>query len=319
MDQPVSAPPSLAQAIFVGILAGLATALLSGLLTPGVAPIVFLSLVAPAPLFIAGFGWHPLVAALGGIVAALVAHLLVGMPAALAITAMLALPAFVLTTLAERLFSTYAGRPERDGIDLGRMAVTLVLYIAIVGIASVMVFEPDFDALQARIRAAVEAAFVLMGMVRSGNTGTAELASFFDMLAGLMLPMSALLAMLTVIISGTLGLMITDRSGRLGFARPDFRRFRLPGGALILIGVAFLVGIRSGYVGMLGEIVALGLSLTFMLQGLAVVHARTLGMNGRGLILAGVWGTLIVFGFPALIFILVGMADHLFDFRRGRL
>lgn len=310
----------LAQAILVAIIAGFATALMSGLLTPGVAPAVFLSLLAPAPLFIAGFGWHPLVAALGGIFAALIAHFAIGWPAALMIAGMIALPVFVLTTLCEKLFGAYSGRPGKDGIDLGRLAVTLILYIGIVGVAVAVVFEPDFGQLEARIRRAVEAVFVMAGLDKAmPNAGKADLARLFEIMTAIMLPLSALISLVTLVISGTLGLQIADRAGRLLFARPDFRRFRLPGGALILLGIAFIVSTRSGYVGLLGEIVALGLAFAYLLQGLAVVHVRTLGMGARIAILAAVWGTLVVFGFPAFVLIGLGMADHLLDFRRGRL
>lgn len=318
MEQPVTAPPSLSQAVLVGIAAGFATAFMSGLLTPGVAPVVFLSLIAPLPLFIAGFGWHPLVAALGGLVAALTVNLLTGAAASFAVVAMLGLPAFAITFISERQFGRYDGRPTRDGIELGRQMITLILYTAIVATVSAMVIEPDFSLLQQRIRKSVEAAYHLVGM-QVTVSGSKDLGPLFDLMTGIMLPLSGLLAMATVVVSATLGAMIAERSGRIAFIRPDLYRFRLPGGALILIGIAFIVGMREGYVGLLAEMVALGLAFGFMLQGLAVVHARTLGMEGRGFILAALWAVLIFFGVPALLFILAGMADHLFDFRRGRL
>jgi len=314
------APPSLGQAIFVAAVAGIATALMSGILTPGLAPAVFLSLIAPAPLFIAGFGWHPLVAALGGLIAALAGSIYVSTPAALVIAGTFGLPAYALTQAAEVRFGNYAGRPERDGIDLGRLVVSLVLYVAVAGTIAAMMIEPDFAALQNRIRRSMQAAFNVMGVgTRPPGSGPSDPTALIDMLANVMLPLSALVMTVTIIVGGTLGLAVAERSGRLPYARPDMRRFRLPGGALILMGIAFLVATRDGYVGMLGEIVALGLCLAFMLQGLAVVHVRTLGIGGRGFILAAMWAALVVFGLPAAIFILIGMLDHLLDFRRGRL
>lgn len=311
---------TMAQAILIAIIAGLATALMSGLLTPGVAPMVFLSLLAPAPLFIAGFGWHPLVAALGGLFGALIANFMIGPPAALLIVGMFAVPAFALTWISDRLFSNLSGRPDRDGIELGRMAVTLVLYLAIAGVVSAMIIEPDYEALVSRIRKAVEAVAGAMGLGQSlPDAGKKDLSRLLDMMTAIMLPMSAMISLATHVVSGTLALQITDRARRLTFIRPDFRRLRLPGGALILLGLAFIVGIREGYVGLLGEIVALGLAFAFMLQGLAVVHTRSIGAGGRALILAAVWSSIVIFTFPALIFVGIGMADHLLNFRRGRL
>lgn len=325
MDQPPNnaplvAPPSLTQAIFVAMVAGIGTALMSGMLTPGLAPAVFLSLIAPAPLFIAGFGWHPLVAALGGIIAGLSVNLFVGTPAALVIFGVFGVPAYVLTQAAEVRFSNYAGRPDRDGIDLGRLAVMLILYVAVAGTIAVLMIEPDFEALQARIRRSMQAAFSVIGAgSRSPGVAQPDPTAIIDMLAGVMLPLSALVMTTTIIVGATMGLAVADRSGRLPYVRPDMRRFRLPGGALILAGIAFIVALRDGYTGLLGEIVALGLCLGFMLQGLAVTHVRTIGIGGRGFVLASIWAALVVFGIPALIFIIIGMIDHLFDFRRGRL
>lgn len=311
---------TMAQAILVAIIAGVATVLLSGLLTPGVAYAVFLSFIAPTPLFIAGFGWHPLVAALGGLVAVLIGHFAVGIPAALMIGGMIALPAFALTSLSERLFGDYSGRPDRDGVDLGRLLVTLVLYLGIAGVTVALIFEPDYAKLEQRIRAAVEAIYTLSGLDKAmPNAGKAEVSRLLDMMTSIMLPMSALISLVTLVVSSTLGVQIADRAGRTVYPRPDFRRFRLPGGVLILLGMAFIASTREGYLGLLGEVVALGLVFGYMLQGLAVVHTRTIGMGGRGLILAAAWGAVIVLGLPAFIFIGIGMADHLMNFRRGRL
>jgi hypothetical protein len=311
---------TMAYAILVAIIAGVTTALMSGLLTPGAMPAVFLSLLAPAPLFIAGFGWHPLVAALGGLVAVLIGHFAVGAPASVMISGMIALPAFGLTFLSERLFGAYAGRPDKDGVDLGRLFVTLVLYIGIAGVTAALIFEPDYARLEQRIRTAVEAVFILTGLEKAmPNASKDDIARLLGMMTSIMLPMSALISLLTLVISGTLGVQIADRAKRMTFPRPDFRRFRLPGGVLILLGMALIASTRDGYLGLLGEVVALGLVFGYLLQGLAVVHTRTLGMGGRGLILVVTWGALVLFGIPAFIFIGIGMADHLLDFRRGRL
>jgi Predicted membrane protein (DUF2232) len=310
----------LAQAILVATLAGVATALLSGLLTPGALTMALFSLLAPTPLFIAGFGWHPLVAALAGLIAALTAQVVSGTTASLMITGMLALPAFGVTLLAERLFGSYAGRPEKDGIDLGRLAVTIVLYVGIAGVVVGLIMEPDYAGLEARVRKAIDLAFTASGLAESfAQADAANLARLLDLMASIMLPMSALISLMTLVVSSTLGVQIADRADRMRFARPDFRRFRLPGGSLILLIAALFIASRAGYLGLLGEIVALGLVFFYMLHGFSVLHARTIGFGARGLMLAAAWLVVILFTIPAVVFILVGLFDHLFDFRRGRL
>jgi hypothetical protein len=309
------APPSLAQAILASIIAGFAAALLSGVVTPLSVPVMLFSILAPAPLFLAGFAVHPLAGALGGIVAALVANLVGGMPSALLMAGMFALPAFGAALQGERAFGVYAGRPDRDGIELGRLAMVLILYLALIITLGALVIEPDYEALQARMRRVLDLAMSQVGPPAGG----AEIGQILDLMAGVVLPLSGLVSFVSLVISGTLAMQIAERFGRLWYARPDFRRFRLPGGALILLGLSFFLALTAGYLGLLGEIVALCLVAAFTLQGLAVVHVRTIGLSGRGLILGAVWAALIVFGFPAFLLVGLGMVDHLADFRRGRI
>lgn len=308
-------PPSLAQAILVAIIAGFATALLSGVVTPLSVPIMLFSILAPAPLFLAGLAVHPLAGALGGIVASLAANQVGGMPSALLMTGMFALPAFGIAVQSARAFGEYSGRPERDGIELGRLALVLILYLALVITLGALVIEPDYDALQTRMRRVLDLAMSQVGPPPAG----ADLAGILDLMVGVILPISGLVSFVSLVMSGTLAMQIAERFGRLPYARPDFRRFRLPGGALILFGLCFFLALTPGYLGLLGELVAICLAAAFTLQGLAVIHVRTIGMGARGLILGAIWAALIVFGLPAFLLVGLGMVDHLAGFRRGRI
>jgi len=312
---------NLAEAIFVAIFAGVSSALLSGQLTPGAAPLLLFSLLSPLPIFVAGFGWHPLVGALAGIAGTLMLIFGAGGIPALIFGVMTALPGIVAVFAADRLFSVFSGRPERDGIDLGRIAIVLVMLLAFTAVLGLMLIEPDLDALMKRLRAMVD----LLWQGLSGQNPTLPqpdmpaLAAFLAMMSRILIPSSVIVAFLTLVIAGTLGMQIAERMGRLAYPRPDFRRFRLPGGTLILLGAALIVASRAGYLGLFGEIVVGMLLIAYLLQGLGVVHARTIGMPMRLPLLGVIWITLILMGFPGMIFILLGMADHLFNFRRGRL
>lgn len=312
---------TLAQAILVAIIAGVTTAFLSGQLTPGAMTMAFFSLLAPTPILIAGFGWHPLVAALAGLVAALVVDVAVGTRAALLIAALTVLPAYAISAYADRLFGDFSGRPEKDGIDLGRIATAAILYIAMLAVTVGLLVESDLTAMMTRIRATVE---VLWNLVREANPGfpqanTRDAARMLDFITAMIPPVSAAMSLLTLVLSAALAMQITDRFGRLVFPKPDFRRFRLPGGALIMLGMALLASTRAGYLGLFGELVAVMLFVVYALQGLAVTHVWTINLAGRVVVLGVIWVALIVLGLPAIVFIGVGMADHLLNFRRGKL
>lgn len=310
-----------AQALLIALVAGVATALMSGFVLRSSAPTLMLTMLAPAPLMIAGFGWHPLVAALGGIVAALIAQLVNSNVASFMVAGMLAVPAYGVSALSLHRFSMFSQRPQRDGKEMGGMAVLLVIFLALAGVLAAMAVEPDFEALTRRLKAAMELVMrEAMGIdVSVPQARPAALAQIYDILAQIILPMSALVTLTTIIISATLAAQIAERAGLLAYPRPDYRRFAVPGGGLILLGLSFFVATRSGYLGVMGDTVFAGTLFLFMLQGLAVIHVRSLGVPGRGLLLFLVWASLIVFGLPAFLFMLVGVFDHLLDFRRGRL
>jgi len=310
-----------AQALLVAIIAGVATALMSGLVVRSSAPTLMLTMLAPAPLMIAGFGWHPLAAALGGIVAALIGQLATSNVAAYVIAGMLAVPSYGITALALNRFSMFSQRPQRDGKEMGGIAVLVVIFLALAGVLAAMAVEPDFEALTRRLKAALEIVMrEATGLDVSVPQARGEaLARLYDLFAQIILPMSALVTLTTIVISATLAVQVAERAGLLAYPRPDFRRFAVPGGGLILIGLSILVAMRPGYLGVMGDTVLGGMLFLFMLQGLAVIHVRTLGFSGRGILLFLIWVSLVVFGLPAFLFMLVGMADHLLDFRRGRL
>ena len=55
------------------------------------------------------------------------------------------------------------------------------------------------------------------------------------------------------------------------------------------------------------------------LRRFAVLHFVTQGRNGRGFMLFLAWFTTIVFGLPGLLMAALGLADHVFDFRKLKL
>lgn len=305
------------QALLVALLAGLGSALLSGALTPGSVPMAMLVMLAPLPLFIAGFGWHGLTAALGGLIAMIVIEFAVSQRGAIAFAGTIALPTYAICFAAERLFAREAITLREAGNRVGLIALAATLYSGIVVVASGLYVEPDHARMMARVRDLVsQTVGITFGRQGAGLPPALE-AQLVPLLTELMLPMTGFIILLTLVISGTLGIQIADRSGRLFYRRPDFRRFRLPGGALILLGLALFLARQESYLGIFAAILLGGLLLMLMLQGIAVIHARTAGKAGRGLILTALWMALIVLTPVGILFIGVGIVDHLIDLRRG--
>ncbi|MGL5447103.1 MAG: hypothetical protein ACRDBL_07340 [Rhabdaerophilum sp.] len=309
----------MTQAILLASLAGFASALLTGMLTPGMMSLAFLFLVSPLPLFIAGFAWHPLVAALAGLFGAILIDFATGDRAAVAFASIMALPAYAMSAVAWRSFATETRMIAKDGIATGQIALSAVIYIALVIVISAIWVEPDYAVFTQKLRG-----FVLEGIRQMGAPGNpavndpATLNRLADLMTAIMLPMSGFVIITTITLSAALGAMVAERSGRMEFVKPSFNEFRLPGGSLILFGATLLIGMWEGYIAVFAEIAALGIALLLMLQGLGVLHTRLRGKPSRGFLLSVAWASVIVFGLPALLFVGVGVADHLFDLRNRK-
>lgn len=309
----------MTQVILLASLAGFASALLSGMLTPGMVSFAFLFLIAPMPLLIAGFGWHPLVAALAGLCGAILIDLMTGHRSAIAFASLMALPSYAISAAALRNFATETRTIAKDGIATGQIALSSVIYVALVIVASAIWIEPDYAVFMQKLRGFVTEGLRLMGAPQgAAASDAAALNRLIELMSAIMLPMSGLVIITTLVLSAGLSAVVAERSGRTAFAKPSFNDFRLPGGSLILFGAALLVGMWDGYTGVFAEIVALGLALLLMLQGLGLLHTRLRGNPSRGFLLSAAWASVLVFGLPALLFVGVGVADHLFDLRKAK-
>jgi Predicted membrane protein (DUF2232) len=308
----------MAQAIFVAILSGLTAALLSGLLTPGSIPLFLLFFLAPAPLMIAGLGWHALVAALGALVGLVLVNSVIGFRGAIGFIGMVGLPSVLACFVFAKLFDAPVRLP-RDGERLGQLYMLLSGYVALAIIGSAISVAPDYEALQAGLRATMsEASRFMRAGAMLPQADEAALEAVIDTMAGLILPISALMILITLVVSGTLALKIVERAKGNAFIAPDLRHLRLPGGAILLLGLSLFMAMDASYIGIFAGLIAVGLGLGYVLQGFGVLHFKLGGKPGGTMLIGLTWLITVLFGFPALGFLVLGMLDHLLNFRNNR-
>ena len=94
-------------------------------------------------------------------------------------------------------------------------------------------------------------------------------------------------------------------------------------GALLALAVAGmllpqLLGGSTDLVGLISRVLCASLLTAYTILGLAVLHATTRGLRGRGFVLAGTYASVAVLGWPALLMTLVGLAEGALDLR-GRI
>jgi hypothetical protein len=79
--------------------------------------------------------------------------------------------------------------------------------------------------------------------------------------------------------------------------------------------VALMLSFIGGLPAILAQIVTACLMMAYALVGFAVLHTITLAQRGRGLWLACVYAIVLVFVWPVIAIVGIGIADAIFNFR----
>ena len=133
---------------------------------------------------------------------------------------------------------------------------------------------------------------------------------------------AAIVAMMTLTLNLWLAAKITATSGRLHRPWPDLKSAALPPMTLAALCVAIAFCFTGGLLAILAQIVAAALMMAYALIGFAVLHTLTLALKSRALWLSCTYAIVVVFSWPVLAMVALGLADAVFGFRqrylRGR-
>ena len=122
--------------------------------------------------------------------------------------------------------------------------------------------------------------------------------------------------MMTLTLNLWLAAKITATSGRLHRPWPDMKSAALPAMTLVALALALALCFTGGLFAMLGQIASAALMMAYALLGFAVLHTLTLAMKSRALWLSGTYAVVLVFGWPVLAMVGLGLADAVFGFRQ---
>ena len=325
----------MAQILLVGLAAGAATALLLASYFTGSPIAALLVLLAPLPLLIAAMGWHHiagLIAAFAG-AAALTATLSAyfalrfnvsfslgaSVHSFIAFMVVFGFPNWWLAYLA--LLARPGATPdETEWYPAGR----LVLWTGALGAAVVTVtllnFGTDGDSLRAGLRRVFEQ--YIRALTRTSADaplqvpGSSDPNYALDMLVMLFPPMTAVFVTILNMLNLWLAGLIVKVSGRLRRPWPDLAATRFPPMAAGALAAAIAGSFVPGIVGIIAGVFATTLLVCFAVVGFAIVHMITRGMNGRFLILSGVYLAVGVLGWPIFVLVLLGLTDCVLDIRQ---
>lgn len=296
--------------IGTGILAGLATAVLSAGAASGSGLAMLLFMASPLPLLAAGLGWGTAAA----IVAAAVSTLASGM-----MSTPLAALAMALTTSIPAAVTAYLCGLARPADEVGGRSGQLVWY----PLADVMF----------RLALMVSAGFIILGIVAGygphigaelarqmiGALGAADpqfapSAEFEAQLAAFLtraLPaMQPAMWMLVLAANLYLALAVVRMSRRLARPRDDWpAALRMPRPALLAFAVGLVLSFAPDGIGHAGTVVAGSLGGGFLIAGLAMFHLRTRGRAWRTPMLWLAYLAILLFAFVVFFFVIAGMFD----------
>lgn len=309
----------MANVLLIGVAAGLASALLFASVASGSPLAIVLFYAAPLPILIAGMGWSHVAGLIAALVGAAGLGIALGPFFVLAFFAGIGLPAWMLAYLALLARPDERASGAVEWYPVGR----IVFWSAIVAALAVSLGLLSMGGGEGGYRAALANGVEMVLRQQAGQPagtpltlpGGADPQRLIGVLAAILPPSAAMLSMLTGLINLWIAARIVRASGRLARPWPALSQIALPREAAIALAGAMALSFLDGIAGTIAGLFAATLSLAFALVGLAVVHHLTRASSARALILAGLYGGILVFGWPLVLLAVAGLADLVFQFR----
>jgi hypothetical protein len=220
-----------------------------------------------------------------------------------------ALPAWWLSHLA------MLGRPAGEGPDpaalewypVGRLLLWIAGFAALITILTLLSVSADPLVIAAAMKRSV------MRVLAMHRLQADE--SVIDTAAAMAPALIATGPLVMLTINLWLASRITATSGRLKRPWPDLKATALPPMTLVVLCVAVAFAFTGGLFALIAKISVGALLSAYMLTGFAVVHTLTLAMKNRALWLTCIYAITILFVWPLLSMVALGLADSLFGFR----
>jgi hypothetical protein len=299
--------------VLIALAAGCASALMFASIISGAVISLLLFYLAPLPLMVAALGWGPLCATIGGIAAATVLGLTFGLPFCVAFAVAIALPAWWLGHLALLGRPLVAGTaPSNDEevlewYPVGRILLWIVIFAAIMMTAALIAMSSDGPSITHTMRSAW--AHVLE------STGIMPTDRLLDALVTIAPAAATIVITMMLTLNLWLAAKITATSGRLHRPWPDLKSTALPPLTLAALCAAIAFCFSGGLFAIVAQIITVALMMAYALTGFAVLHTLTLALKSRALWLGCIYVIVVVFSWPILAMVALGIADAIFGLR----
>lgn len=303
--------------LLIAIAAGCASALMFASISSGALISLLLFYLAPLPLMLAAIGWGPAGAAIGGVLAGGTLGLIFSLPYLVAFLLAVALPAWWLGRLVllgrPLAGATTAGATAPvDAVEwypVGRLLLWIAGFAALTTVSALFTLGADSETITAGLRHG-------LGRIIQMPSSPTEATQIIDALAAIAPAAATIIAMTTLTLNVWLAAYVTSASGRLRRPWPVLREVNLPPMTLVALFVALALCFTGGLLALLAQIATAALMLGYALTGFAVLHTITLGIKSRGVVLSFAYALVLVFGWPVIATIALGIADAFFGIRQ---
>jgi Predicted membrane protein (DUF2232) len=310
--------------VLIAIAAGCASAMMFASIVSGALISLLLFNLAPLPLMVAALGWGPLSATIGGIVAATGLGAIFGFPYCIAFVVTVALPAWWLGHLAllgrPAANAAASGNgaspvaPDLEWYPVGRILLWISGFAAVTTMATLLTLGVDAATITGTLRRGLLQILQIIGQRDAAPTADSE--QLIDALVTIAPAAAAIMAVTTLTLNLWLAAKITATSGRLHRPWPDLKSADLPPTTLAALCVAIALCFTGGLLAILALIVVATLMMAYALTGFAALHTLTLALKSRAFWLGCTYVIVVMFVWPVLAMVALGLADAIFGIRQ---
>jgi hypothetical protein len=299
--------------VLIALAGGCASALMFASISSGALISLLLLYLAPLPLMVIALGWGPMSATIASAAASFALAAIFGIPYGIGYIISVALPSWWLGHLAllgRPVASSGNGAtaPDVEWYPVGRILVWIAGFASLTTFCALLMLGTDAPAILASLKHGLLQILEIRG--------TAADEKVLDALVTIMPACAVIGIIVTLTINLWLAAKITAMSGRLRRPWPDLKTAALPKAALVALCVATACTLAGGLLAILAEVVTSALMMAYGFAGFAVLHTLTLALRSRALWLGSAYAAVVLFVWPVIGIVVLGLADAVFGFRQ---
>ena len=307
--------------LFIGLIAGLVSALMFAAAQTGSFLFLFFFFIVPVPLYLAGLGWGAISALVGGVAGsgaiAVMASLQGGMFYLLSVaTAPVIISHFALKSRAALKEDGSEG-PEREWYPEGRLVLISAAFIsAAIALAVFVAGITPSGLVKVGEDLAENFAKAPAGLAPEAAPRMDQIKDSMKRLAPHMLTISAIGWTLFVVLGWAISAKILSAARRSVRDWAPFHKLDFPRGASIALAVAALASFMTGQFGLIGEAALAAVLTAFFILGMACVHGMVANSSTRTPLLFGFYSLLLIFPLAVPLVVVLGLIEHAAGLRR---